>query len=112
MACENISVVDSGFIDIPNVVVDEQDGGMVICSSSKWSSIGDLPDLFVGIMSHESIHLTLLKVDGESSDFLDNVGSLSTVTRSLRNIGVVGEYPEGMIGLDRVFEKEEEGDTS
>jgi hypothetical protein len=111
LVCENVEVVDSGFVDIPNVVVDERCRGVSICSSSQWKRVDGLPELFVGIMSHESIHLTLLKIDGDSSDFLDNVASLSTIARSLGEIGVVGMYPDGMIGLDRVLEKTEEGDT-
>ncbi len=105
MVCENVRIVDSGFVDVPNVVVDEGNRGVSICPSSEWRRVDDLPGLFVGIISHESIHLTLLRIDGGSSDFLDNVASLSAIARSLSDIGVVVGYPDGMIGLDRVFEK-------
>ncbi len=96
-------------IDIPNVVVDEENFGIEICASSEWSRLGDLSSLFVGILSHESVHLTLLKIDGDSSDYLDNVASLSAVSRSLKDIGLVRKYTSGMIGLDQ---KIREGDLS
>ncbi len=95
--------------DLPDVVVNEEKFGIEICASSEWSRLGDLPSLFVGILSHESIHLTLLRVDGDSSDYLDNVASLSAVSRSLKDIGLVRKYTNGMIGLDQ---KIREGDLS
>jgi hypothetical protein len=106
---ERINVVDSGMADLPNVVVDEESPGIGICASSEWGRLGDLASLFVGILSHESIHLTLLKIDGDSSDYLDNVASLSAVSRSLSGIGLVRKYTNGMIGLDQ---KIGEGDLS
>ncbi len=65
-----------------------------------WNGIRDLPNIFVGIMSHESIHLTLLLIDGSSSEYLDKVASLSTISRSLKDIPLVGKYHHGMIGFD------------
>jgi hypothetical protein len=107
-----VRVIDSGFIDIPNVVIEERGRGVSICSSNYWKKLDDLAGLFACIMSHESIHLTLLEIDGNSSDYLDNVASLSTVARSLGDIMVAERYRDGMIGLDKVFEKVEEGETS
>ncbi len=104
-----VTVVDSGIIDLPDVVVDEENFGIEICASSEWGRLGDLPSLFVGILSHESIHLALLEIDGASSDHLDNVASLSAVSRSLKDIGLVRKYANGMIGL---YQKIREGDLS
>ncbi len=95
--------------DLPDVVVNEENFGIEICASSEWNALGDLSSLFVGILSHESIHLTLLRIDGDSSDYLDNVASLSAVSRSLEDVGLVRKYTNGMIGLDQ---KIREGDLS
>ena len=81
-------------------MVDEKDANVRICGSGKWRDVKDLASIFVGIMSHESIHLTLLRIDGNSSDYLDNVASLSAISRSLKDIPLVGKYFHGMIGLD------------
>jgi len=91
---------DSNPADLPDVVVDEQRKSVVICGSTKWKSVRDLASLFVAIMSHESLHLTLLKFDGRTSDRLDEVASLSAISRNLRNLALVGKYVHGMIGLD------------
>jgi hypothetical protein len=101
LVCDEVHFFDSILVDLPNVVVDEEHYGIGICGSSKWRSLGDLASLFVGILSHESIHLTLLmKVDGACSDSLDNVASLSTISTSLSDIRLVRRYAHGMIGTD------------
>jgi len=85
--------------DLPDVVVDEENRSVSICGSTLWRRVGNLPGLFVGIMSHESIHLTLLKIDGDSSGSLDDVASLSAISRSLKDIVLVSKYKHGMIGF-------------
>ena len=85
--------------DLPNVTIDQRNEGVRICGSTRWNNVGNLASVFVGIMSHESIHLTLLRIDGTSSDYLDNVASLSTISRSLNDIPLVGKYSHGMIGF-------------
>ena len=85
--------------DLPDVVIDEESRSVSICGSTLWRRVGNLPGLFVGIMSHESIHLTLLKIDGDSSRNLDDVASLSAISRSLKDIVLVSKYKHGMIGL-------------
>jgi len=81
------------------VVVDAENRSVSICGSTAWRRLADLPGLFVGIMSHESIHLTLLKIDRDSSDNLDDVASLSAISRSLKDIVLVSKYKHGMIGF-------------
>ncbi len=100
MVCDDVRLDSSSPAGIPDVVVDEVNRSVAICGSRVWKRINDLPGLFVGIISHESIHLTLLRIDGSSSEYLDNVASLSTISRSLRDIPLVGKYSHGMIGLD------------
>jgi len=112
LVCDSVEVLDTGFVDIPNVVIDADSGEVGVCSSDEWKRVRDLPGLFVGILSHESIHLILMNIDGDYSDYLDNVASLSTIAKHLRKIGVVGRYPDGMIGLDETIEKTKEGDSS
>jgi len=85
--------------DLPNVVVNDESRSVSICGSTLWRRVGNLPGLFVGIMSHESIHLTLLKIDGDSSSNLDDVASLSAISRNLRDIALVSKYKHGMIGF-------------
>ncbi len=87
-------------VDLPNVVVDEKNATVRICGSGRWNNVKDLASVFVGIVSHESIHLTLLRVDGDSSDYLDNVASLSAISRSLKDIPLVMKYSHGMIGFN------------
>ncbi len=105
LTSDKVTVVDPGLTDFPNVIVDETNRGVRICASSRWNRLRNLVGLFVGIMSHESIHLALLEIDGNASDRLDNIASLSTLTRSLNDIGLVSRYPDGMIGLDRLSRK-------
>lgn len=100
MVCDEVHVERSGIVDLPNVVVDEQNATVRICGSKKWSNVKGLSSVFVGIVSHESIHLTLQRIDGGSSDYLDNVASLSTISRSLKDIPLVARYFHGMIGFD------------
>ena len=100
MVCEEVHIDCSGTFDLPNVVVDGKDSAVRICGSGIWSRVEDLANIFVGIMSHESIHLTLLRMDGNSSDYLDNVASLSTISKTLKDIPLVRKYSHGMIGFD------------
>ncbi len=99
MVCDEVKLDSSCTADIPDVVVDEENRSVSICGSTLWRRVGNLPGLFVGIMSHESIHLTLLKIDGDSSDNLDDVASLSAISRSLKDIVLVSKYKHGMIGF-------------
>ena len=89
-----------GFVDVPNVVADES-GVIQICGSTKWKHFSlQLPEMFVSILSHESLHV-VLSASGieEVSEKLDNIGSLSTISRSLRDIAKCRKYPNGLIGL-------------
>ena len=99
MVCDEVKLDSSGPADLPDVVVDEEDRSVSICGSTLWRRVGNLPGLFVGIMSHESIHLTLLKIDRASSGNLDDVASLSAISRSLKDIVLVSKYKHGMIGF-------------
>jgi hypothetical protein len=74
---DEVFVDRSGIVDLPNVVVDENDASVRILGSGMWSEMKSIASIFFGIISHESIHLTLLRIDGSSSDYLDNVASLS-----------------------------------
>jgi hypothetical protein len=87
-------------VDLPDVVVDESNASVRICGSERWKDVKNLPGTFVGIMSHESIHLVLRGIDGSSADDLDNVASLSTISRSLEDIPLVMKYFHGMIGIN------------
>ena len=99
MVCDEVRLDSSCPADLPDVVVDEENSAVSICGSTLWRRVGNLPGLFVGIMSHESIHLTLLKIDGDSSGNLDDVASLSAISRSLKDIVLVSKYKHGMIGF-------------
>ena len=99
MVCDEVRLDGSSPADLPDVVVDEENRSVSICGSTLWRRVGNLPGLFVGIMSHESIHLTLLKIDGDSSGNLDDVASLSAISRSLKDIVLVSKYKHGMIGF-------------
>ena len=99
MVCDEVKVDSSTPADLPNVVVNDENRSVSICGSTLWRRFGNLPGLFVGIMSHESIHLTLLKIDGGSSSNLDDVASLSAISHSLKDIVLVSKYKHGMIGF-------------
>jgi len=99
LVCDEVKLDSSCPADLPDVVVDEENKSVSICGSSLWRRVGDLPGIFVGIMSHESIHLTLLKLDGNSSGNLDDVASLSAISRSLKDMVLVSRYKHGMIGF-------------
>ncbi len=100
LVCDEIHVDRSGIVDLPDVVVDEKNTNVRICGSRRWNYLRDLASIFVGIMSHESIHLTLLRIDGNSSEYFDNIASLSAISRSLNDIPLIRKYSHGMIGLD------------
>ncbi len=100
MVCDEVRLDTSNLVDLPDVVVDEGNMSVSICGSTVWRRLEDLPGMFVGIMSHESIHLTLLKINGDSSDYLDEMASLSAISRSLKDIALVTKYRHGMIGFD------------
>ncbi len=100
MVFDEVHVDRSGIVDLPDVVVDEKNASVRICGSRRWSEPRNLASIFVGIMSHESIHLTLMRIDGNSSEYFDNIASLSTISRSLNDIPLIKKYSHGMIGLD------------
>jgi hypothetical protein len=101
LVCDEIGFDRSLLLDIPDVVVDEERGGVQICGSIMWERFDDLHNLFVGILSHESIHLTLIKeVDGYSSDRLDIVASLSAISQSLADVPLIGKYSHGLVGIE------------
>jgi hypothetical protein len=100
LVCDEVHVDGPGIVDVPNVVVDEATATVRICGSEGWKSVRALAGAFVGILSHESIHFALLGIDAMSSDRLDNVASLSVISRSLRDISLVSKYSHGMIGFN------------
>jgi hypothetical protein len=100
LVCDEVFVDPSGSVDLPNVVVDDNDASVRILGSGMWGDVKSLASIFVGIISHESIHLTLLRIDGSSSDYLDNVASLSVISGSLKDIPLVKKYFHGMIGFN------------
>jgi hypothetical protein len=99
LVCDEVQVVNSGAIDLPNVVVDKKHSTIQICGSSKWRIIENLQDLFVSILSHETIHLALLEIQG-APELLDDIGSLSSISRSLKDIAACSRYRHGLIGID------------
>ena len=99
MVCDEVQVVSSGAIDVPNVVIDKKHSTIQICGSNKWRIIENLQDLFVSILSHETIHLALLEIQG-ASELLDDIGSLSSISRSLKDITACSRYRHGLIGID------------
>jgi len=99
LVCDTVEVVNPGFIDLPNVVTDGGES-VQICGSTRWRGVRDLPAVFTCILSHESIHLVLNKLDGSASEELDNVASLSAISRRLSDIPKCGQYPHGLIGFD------------
>jgi len=99
LVCDEVYVDAPSLVDVPNVVVDER-SSVRICGSERWKDVADLAGTFVGIISHESIHLALHGVDGSPSDDLDNVASLSAISRSLNDIPLVTKYFHGMMGFD------------
>jgi hypothetical protein len=99
LVCDAVEVIGHGFIDIPNVVTDGI-GSVQICGSTKWNRVADLPELFACIVSHESIHLVLGRVERGATEELDNFASLSAISRNLKDIPKCVQYPNGLIGFD------------
>lgn len=99
MAFDTVEIVNQGFIDLPNVVTDGGDS-MQICGSTKWKGLQNLPGIFTCIVSHESIHIVLKRIDGNASEEFDSVASLSAISRSLSDIPRCVLYPHGLIGFD------------
>ena len=99
LSCDRLQIVSWGFVDVPNVVADEN-GVIQICGSTKWKRFSlELPEIFVSILCHESLHIVLRAFGADASEELDNVGSLSTISRSLRDIAKCRKYSHGLIGL-------------
>jgi hypothetical protein len=100
LTCDRVQVVSSGIVDIPNVAANRR-GIIQICGSAKWKRLAHLlPEIFVTILSHETLHIVLRNAGRKASEDLDNVGSLSTISRSLRDIPKCSKYPHGLIGID------------
>ncbi len=78
---------------------------MQICGSSKWKGLQNLPGIFTCIISHESIHIVLKKIDGNASEELDSIASLSAISRRLSDIPRCVQYPHGLIGFDGLREE-------
>jgi len=53
----------------------------------------------VAILCHETLHIVLGTDGRDVSEKLDNIGSLSTISRSLRDIPKCRKYTHGLIGL-------------
>lgn len=100
MVCEEVRVTGSGVIDLPDVVVNGITSAIEICGSRRWHKIEDLPGVFVCIFSHESIHQVLGRMGQKTAEALDNVASLSVISRSLNDVGLCAKYPHGLIGFD------------
>ncbi len=99
MACNAVEIVSQGFIDLPNVVTNGGDS-MQIFGSTKWRGLQNLPGVFTCIVSHESIHMVLKKIDGTASEELDSIASLSAISARLSDIPRCALYPHGLIGFD------------
>jgi hypothetical protein len=98
LACDAIRVINRDFADLPNVVTDEE-GRIHICASTKWKALPNLHGVFVSIISHETLHVLLRKTHAGASDDLDNIGSLSVISKSLNDIPKCRNYPHGIIGV-------------
>jgi hypothetical protein len=99
LVCDTIEVISPGPFDVPNVVTDGIDR-VQICGSTRWKRLRDLPGVFTCIVSHESLHLVLAKIEGRAAEELDNFASLSAISRSLKDIPRCVRYPHGLIGFD------------
>lgn len=104
MVCEDIEILEFGFIDLPNVTALGNGNGssIQIFSSGKWNKFNRLPELFVSIVSHESIHLILSDFDGGASEALDEIGSVSAISRDWRGLAKCAPYYHGIVGLDKL----------
>jgi len=98
LACDAVQVIGRDFVDLPNVVTDEE-GGVQICASTKWNALPNLHGVFVSILSHETLHVLLRRAHAGASDDLDNIGSLSAIAKSLKDIPKCSDYPHGLIGI-------------
>ncbi len=105
MSCYKVQVTNWNIADLPNVVADKS-GIIQICGSTKWKRLSHLlPEIFVSILSHETLHMTLRKARRRASEDLDNIGSLSTISKSLKDIPKCSKYPHGLIGFDVLGKK-------
>lgn len=102
MVAEDIEVLDSSFMDLPFVLPRKngQQSKVQIFSSRKWRALNRLPELFVTILSHETIHMVLWKLDGPASEAFDEIGSVSVISKDWRGLAKCAPYYHGVIGLD------------
>ena len=98
MACDAVGVINRDFVDLPNVVTDDE-GRIQICGSTKWKSFANLHGIFVSIISHETLHVLLRETHEGASDEMDSIASLSAISRNLKDISKCSKYPHGLIGV-------------
>lgn len=91
-------------MDLPNVTAhtNGNSSAIQIYNSGKWNRFRTLPELFVSIISHESIHMMLAEFDGASEAF-DEIGSVSAISRDWRGLAKCAPYYHGIIGLDKLL---------
>ena len=105
MVCEDVEILEFRFMDLPNVTAlkNGESSKIQIFSSRKWSRLPSLAELFVSIVSHETIHILLTEVDGGASEAFDEIGSVSAISRDWRGLAKCAPYYHGIIGLDKLL---------
>jgi len=101
LVANDIEVLDSSFMDLPFVLPRKngEESKIQIYGSRKWRRLNRLPELFVSILSHETIHIVLWKFDSGASEAFDDVGSVSVISSDWRGLAKCAPYYHGIIGL-------------
>jgi hypothetical protein len=104
MVSEDIEVSNSNFIDVPNVTTRSEGrrSKITIFGSRKWSKLVRVSELFVSVISHESIHAVLNTIEGDASEALDEVASASLLGRNWRVLEKCARYYHGLVGVDKI----------
>ncbi len=105
MVSEDIEVSNDSFVDIPNVTARSEDGSsrITIFGSGKWSKLNQVAELFVSIISHESIHAVLNTFDRDAAEALDEVASASLIGKDWRVLEKCTPYYHGIVGVDELL---------
>jgi hypothetical protein len=104
LVSEDIEVSNSNFVDIPNVTArsEGKSSKITIFGSKKWYKLARVSELFVSIISHESIHAVLNTIEGDASESLDEVASPSLLGRNWRVLEKCARYYHGIVGVDKI----------